>query len=163
MYTKVYTAPESIISSINIPIKIFLAGAIDMGKAKDWQSEAIDYIERYCVKNCNGSLTHCVFNPRRKNWDSSWEQSIENPQFYQQVNWELDCLEKSSHIIMCLTKDSKAPISLLELGLFAHTKKVLVVCDKEFYRKGNVDIVCSRFNIPQYGSLELAVKEIFKN
>jgi hypothetical protein len=41
-----------------------------------------------------------------------------------------------------------SPISLMELGLFAN--KCVVYCPEGFERKGNVDIVCQRYNIPVY-------------
>ena len=157
MKTKIFTAPESTIDSINYKYKIFLGGAIDMGEAEDWQKEATKLI---IENDPNGEV--CIFNPRRDDWDSSWKQSINDPQFNQQVNWELDCLEKSTSIIMCLTKDSKAPISLLELGLFAKSNKVVVVCGKDFYRKGNIDIVCEKYDIIQYPTLEEAIFFILK-
>lgn len=45
---------------------------------------------------------------------------------------------------------SQRPISLLELGLYARTKKLLVVCPDGFWRKGNVDIVAERYHIDTY-------------
>ena len=55
---------------------IFLAGNIEMGNAENWQEELTKYFER----------DFNIFNPRRDDWDSSWKQSINNPQFYEQVN-----------------------------------------------------------------------------
>ena len=49
---------------------------------------------------------------------------------------------------------SKSPITLMELGLFAKSKKLFVVCPDEFYRSGNVQIVCNKYNIPLYKSIE---------
>lgn len=130
-------------------IKIFLAGTIEMGNSEDWQQKVIDdfhsfYNEKEIV----------VLNPRRTNWDSSWIQSIENKQFSDQVNWELDALEKSDFIIMFFDKNSKSPISMLELGLFADSKKMLVCCEEGFWRKGNIDIVCKRKGIQTFENLE---------
>ena len=130
-------------------IKIFLAGTIDMGNSIDWQQNIIsDFEKDYQEKDI------IVFNPRRKDWDSSWEQIIENKQFNEQVNWELDALEKSDFIIMYFDKDSKSPISMLELGLFADCKKIFVCCEEGFWRKGNIDIVCKRKAIPTFTTLE---------
>jgi hypothetical protein len=50
--------------------------------------------------------------------------------------------------------ETKAPISLLELGLHAASGKIIVVCPDGFWRKGNVEIVCTRYNIPMFNSLE---------
>ncbi len=130
-------------------IKIFLAGSIEMGKAEDWQA-----MIPQLFKDRN-DLT--FFNPRRDDWDSSWEQKESNPEFNYQVNWELDHLDKSDLIFMYFSPETKSPISLLELGLYANLEKMIVCCPDDFYRKGNVDIVCSRFNIPVYNTLEAAI------
>jgi len=61
---------------------------------------------------------------------------------------------------LVLTKDSKAPISLLELGLEAKNKKVVVVCEDGFYRKGNVEIVCNKYDIPLHNTLEELYKKL---
>ena len=119
---------------------IFLAGTIDMGNSEDWQAELEGTLKHYDVD---------VFNPRRDDWDSSWVQRKDNEQFNHQVTWELSCLEKADLIIMYFGPDSKSPISLLELGLF-HKKNMIVYCPLEFYRSGNVDIVCERYGIRMF-------------
>jgi hypothetical protein len=130
---------------------IFLAGTIDMGNSEDWQ---------FLVKNILADKDVDIYNPRRASWDSSWIQEFENPQFYQQVNWELSALEKADFIVLNLLPDSKSPISLLELGLFAKSGKLLVCCPKQFYRSGNVQIVCDRYNIPLFTDIEELIKNI---
>ena len=130
-------------------IKIFLAGTIEMGNSEDWQQKVIDDFQSFYNEK-----EIVVLNPRRTNWDSSWTQSIENKQFSDQVNWELDALEKSDFIIMFFDKNSKSPISMLELGLFADSKKMLVCCEEGFWRKGNIDIVCKRKGIQTFENLE---------
>jgi hypothetical protein len=131
---------------------IFLAGSIEMGVAEDWQSRVEELFSSH--------KSAVLFNPRRAEWDSSWTQDIENPQFYQQVNWELNALEKSDLIFMYFAPGTKSPISLLELGLFAHTDKMIVCCPEGFWRKGNVDIVCDRYGIPVYSDFNRACTEL---
>ncbi len=143
---------------------IFLAGTIDMGNSIDWQQVVIEQLTK--MENgpmilLQGHETRTsfdnqitIFNPRRKDWDSSWVQEIENPQFFEQVNWELDALEKSDCIILFFEKNSKSPISLLELGLFADSQKMIVCCESWFWRKGNVEIVCQRKGIPFFDNFE---------
>lgn len=140
---KEYFAPDRNIN-FNLP-SIFLAGSIEMGLADDWQSKIVDALKYEDV---------LIFNPRRIDWDSSWEQSIDNPQFTEQVNWELDMLTVADRIVMYFDPNTKSPISLLELGLFVTKKNMLVCCPPGFWRKGNVDIVCDRFNIPVYEDIE---------
>ena len=60
-----------------------------------------------------------VLNPRRVDWDSSWTQSIREPKFRGQVEWELDALERAQVIAMWFVPETRAPITLLELGLHA--------------------------------------------
>jgi hypothetical protein len=128
---------------------VFLAGSIEMGAAEDWQSMIPELFKD------RQNLT--FFNPRRDDWDSSWEQKESNPQFNKQVNWEMNWLEKSDIIFMYFSPETKSPISLLELGLYADSGKMVVCCPDGFWRKGNVDVVCGRYNIPVYSSLEAAV------
>lgn len=132
---------------------IFLAGSIEMGIAEDWQTRVENYFKEYP----NDTV---ILNPRRDAWDSSWSQDSLSPQFYQQVNWELNALEKADMIIMYFSPDTKSPISLLEFGKFADSGKMLVCCPTGFWKKGNVDIVCERYGIPNYETLDELLKDI---
>jgi len=139
---------------------IFLAGTIDMGKSTDWQQYSINTIESFDIAR---ELT--IYNPRRSDWDSSWKQEITDPQFNEQVNWELDMLEQADIILLYFQKDSLSPISMLELGLFSKHKKMFVCCEEGFWRKGNIDIVCQRNGISTYTELDkmlIDLKEIIK-
>lgn len=129
--------------------RIFLAGSIELGNAWDWQKQVTnDLSEESCT----------ILNPRRDDWDNSWEQKISNPKFYEQVSWELDALEKSDIIYMYLCENTKSPISLMELGLFARQKKLIVCCEPKFWRRGNVEIVCCKYEIPFYTDYYLSMK-----
>lgn len=125
--------------------KLFLAGSIEQSKAFDWRKDFISYLEDRLI---------VVFNPLRRDWDSSWKQERNFRPFFDQVNWELTALEICDVIFMYFDPETKSPISLLELGLFAHTNKLIVYCPTGFWRKGNVDIVCDRYNITQINSFE---------
>ncbi|WP_394832794.1 nucleoside 2-deoxyribosyltransferase domain-containing protein [Pendulispora rubella] len=123
---------------------VFLAGSIEMGAAEDWQRE----FERGL-----GDTPAVILNPRRDDWDSSWKQSMSDPNLRAQVEWELDAQDAATCIAMYFAPTTKAPITLLELGLFAHTGKVIVCCPEGYWRKGNVDIVCARYGMPMVASL----------
>jgi len=133
---------------------VFLAGSIEMGAAENWQQKVEDYFS-------NNSIPMILLNPRRDDWDSSWVQEHENPQFYQQVNWELNALDSADVILMYFSPETKSPISLLELGLHAQSEKLVVCCPDGFWRKGNVDIVCARYGIPLYEDLDLLLTTYF--
>lgn len=126
---------------------IFLAGSIDMGKAIDWQKQ----IKEYC-KDENVTF----FNPRRDDFDPELKQDINNPPFREQVEWELNALDASDIIVFFFDPKGKAPITLMELGIHTNSKdkKLIVCCEDGFWRKGNVDIVCKRYNIETVESLD---------
>ena len=146
----IYKAPTDISKRDPKLSSIFLAGSIEMDKAINWQ--------KYCEEQL-GEAYH-VFNPRRESWDSSWKQSIDNPNFREQVEWELNALEEADIIILFFAGGTYSPISLLEFGLHAASGKLMVVCEADFWRKGNIDIVCQRYHIAQYESLEAVIEEI---
>ena len=125
--------------------RVFLAGSIEMGKAEDWQKKIIEAIKNFKI---------LVFNPRREEWDSSWEQTMDNPKFVEQVNWELEHLEIADLIVMYLAPGTISPISLLEFGLYARSGKLVIYCPDGFHRKGNIDVTCERYNIPQVENFE---------
>ena len=151
---EVFTPPNQITIADNRLIKkVFLAGTIDMGNSENWQEKLINKLKEQ-TKGALFAKSYHIYNPRRTDWDSSWVQTFENPQFFQQVTWELDAMEKADYIIMNFLPDSKSPITLLELGLFAESGKLFVICPDEYYRSGNVQIVCNKYNIPLYKSIE---------
>jgi len=123
---------------------VFLAGSIEMGQAEDWQTS---------IEQALADLDIVIFNPRRVAWDSSWEQSLQHAQFREQVEWELAAQERADLIAFYFAPATQAPITLLELGLAARTGKALVCSPAGFWRKGNVDIVCTRYNVPQVATL----------
>jgi hypothetical protein len=126
-------------------LSVFLAGSIEMGKAVDWQTDVSDRLADF-----EGLQ---IYNPRRDDWDSSWKQEESNPQFNHQVNWELNRLEEADIIFMNFCSGTQSPITLMELGLFAD-RQIIVVCPKDFWRRGNIEIVCTRYRIPLFENLE---------
>lgn len=134
---QVYKAPEEYVQDDRI--SIFLGGSIDMGAAENWQDRI--------TKDLSAYENLVILNPRRDDWDSSWVQDpTPGTQFHEQVSWELDRQEEADINVYYFAADSKSPITLLELGLFA-AENVIVCCPKEFYRYGNVKMVCDRLDV----------------
>lgn len=140
--------PNSKFQNVEHNCSVFLAGSIEMGAAEDWQKRIEKHFHEVNVT---------FYNPRRDDWDSSWTQEQSNPQFNKQVNWEMNKLERADIIFMYFSPETKSPISLLELGLHAHENNIIVCCPKGFWRKGNVDIVCTHYNIPLFENLNDAI------
>ena len=147
---QVFKPPTELPARIEHPI-VFLAGSIEQGAADDWQADVGAACE---------DLGVVFLNPRREAWDPSWEQRVDNPQFRQQVEWELDGLERAAMIIFYFAPNTKSPVTLLELGLHAASGKAIVCCPDGFWRKGNVDITCQRYDVPQVSSLPDLVRII---
>jgi hypothetical protein len=127
---------------------VFLAGSIEMGRAEEWQA---------VLEGALHDLPIAILNPRRDDWDDSWEQSIADPRFRGQVEWELDGLARATLVAMYFAPTTQAPITLLELGLTAASGKLVVCCPEGFWRRGNVEVVCERYRIPMVDGLpELA-------
>ena len=96
---------------------VFLAGSIAMGQAANWQTKVEQWLH---------DADAIILNPRREDWDASWEQTIQDPRFREQVEWELAAQELATWIAMYFEPATKAPITLLDLGLFARR------CDKRW-------------------------------
>jgi len=129
---KVFKAPHR--DETERPLNIFLAGSIEMGVAEDWQTRITKKLSKYNVN---------IFNPRRDDWDSSWEQDpTPGTQFYEQVEWEWDHIKEADLVLFYFDVETKSPITLMELGYaLGIGKDVLVCCGKDFHRYGNVAMV----------------------
>ena len=154
--TRIFKAPEKTTVPKGFQ-SIFLAGSIEMDKAEKWQ----DAISKTLVKEFNKLI---IFNPRRDNWDSSWKQEVTNKNFYGQVDWEHEHIVESDFLFVYFQKDTQSPISLLELGLAAGSKKKTVVCcPNGFWRKGNVDYICQKYNMATIESIDDLPEWLKKN
>lgn len=134
---KVIKAPEPVTGYAPF---IFLAGSIDQGKAVNWQEQIEQALTGY------DNLT--VLNPRRDDWNPDWVELITNPQFKEQVTWEMDCLDRANLVVVYFDPEQKSPITLLELGYCSQMKQMIVCCPDGYWKKGNVQVVCERNNIP---------------
>lgn len=146
--------PPAPIEGLDAADSVFLAGSIEMGKAEKWQ----DLVEHEL--SYDGLI---ILNPRRDDWDASWEQSAGNPEFLGQVEWELEGQHRADIIAMYFSPGTKSPITLLELGLFARSGKLIVCCPPGFWRRSNVEIVCSRYDVKMVDHLACLVMEIRKS
>jgi hypothetical protein len=132
---------------------LFTAGSIEQGAAENWQSKL--------VKALSDMERLVILNPRRSDWDSSWKQEKNDPQFRAQVEWELIAQENVDVVAFYYDPKTKSPITLMEMGLFID-KPIVVYCPEGYFRKGNVDIVCERYRVPQANSWDEFVALIRK-
>jgi len=133
-------------------MSVFLGGGMT-----DWRAKTIEYLKDTEVT---------VVDPTWVDWDSSWTATMSNAHFRERVEWELEAQEICDMKVFCFEESTKAPVSMLELGLstlFDATdwaKTTLVYCDEGFWKKGNIDIVCWKFGMQSVGSLEELMEEL---
>lgn len=136
---------------------VFLAGSIEQGRAALWHKDVI--VGAGEAGPDGGEVLY--LNPRRDQWDPTWVQSIDNPQFRGQVEWEIAGIEYADIIFFYFQPDTQAPITLHELGLaLASGKRCIVVCPPGFWRKGNVDISCDHYGVKVYDTIEAGIEEL---
>lgn len=147
---KVYTPIDK--EDDTIGEKVFLAGTIDDGNSVNWQKEVIEALGKsnYVKRDIT------IYNPRRANWGPLEQDALEK-----QITWELEHQEKCDLNLMVLKADSKSPVSLMELGLFARSGKLVVLCPETFYRFENVRVTCMMYDVDlYYKDKDFSVEEI---
>ncbi|KAK7178573.1 hypothetical protein PSPO01_15372 [Paraphaeosphaeria sporulosa] len=120
---------------------VFTAGSIEMGRAIQWQKMLVNHL-------CNLPIT--VANPRRGYWNPAVNASDKDREFRKQVNWEAKGLESTTIICFFFDHATMSPVTMFELGVWtAKTKdRVVVCCNKEFWRSGNIMMHCEKFGLP---------------
>lgn len=131
---------------------IFLAGSI--GDAEDWQSEISTLL-------CSLRDDLEIFNPRRKEWSAEW--TYPHPNFIEQVKWELDHIHKADRVLFYFDPKTQSPISLLELGFcIGRFKNIIVCCPLEYYRSGNIALICKDNHVRHIETKEKLMKYLSK-
>jgi len=143
-------------------VSVFLAGSIEQGVAELWQDRVISELRKSKTKKKVLAL-----NPRRESWDPSWVQSKDNPQFFNQVTWELGNIHTADIVFFWFDPTTKSPISLLELGVvmglpYEMSPKIVIYCPEEFWRAGNVDITAEFFGLRVHKTPEAAIQALIR-
>lgn len=120
---------------------VFLAGSSNVGTSPDWQKETAAGLRHLAV---------AVYNPRCDSFDMDLVQDISCPGFLHQVTWELDNLKKVDIIAVYLRPDTEklSPFTLLQIGLYAASGKLIIYCPEGYRSRGNIQIICDQYKIP---------------
>lgn len=141
---KVIYAPKKDSGAYHQRPRIFLAGTIDNGAGEEWQKWVEEQLKDYKV---------VLLNPRRPDWNPDLKPTADCPEFVEQVNWELDGIAYSNIILFYFAGGSISPVTMLELGMCLGQEnamdsyswsRTLIYCDKNFWRRGNIEITCKR-------------------
>ncbi|WP_075342718.1 nucleoside 2-deoxyribosyltransferase domain-containing protein [Tenacibaculum agarivorans] len=131
-------------SKDELPIKeegyqyYFLAGSIDYTTAKPW---------RFSIIQKNTRKIHFL-DPTNTKHDQLTDKAMKN-----HILWELNALEFADKIILNLLPEATSPISLVELGLYAKSEKLIVICPDSFYKSRYVHVLCEKYDVPLYKNL----------
>ena len=132
-------------------MSIFLAGSIEMGKARGWQKE---------VGSKLGDKFN-VYDPRRDDWDISWTD--DNQELTNQILWEQEKLALCGFVLFYFDPETKSPITLLELGqCLQRDQYVCVVCPKGYWRRLNVELTCRVYGVIIREDLNEVVDQIIE-
>jgi hypothetical protein len=129
-----------------------------MGKAVEWQSLMAQLLSHLPITVCD---------PRRPehDWDKAKAFVPDDNKLtgmQAQIDWELDALEQVDVICFFFDVDTNSPVSLLELGLWAHSKKVVVCCDDRYHKHPNVKLTCERYGVPLTSSFKDLAEKVEK-
>jgi hypothetical protein len=127
--------PLNEIGKINGYVSIFIGGSINKNElGVSFQDRVIESVQ---------NKPYIFYNPK----SDEFKQSFVNIQFKERFEWELNALKESDIILMYFDKNTKSPICLLELGLFASSGKLIVCCENDFSEKEKVDMICEMYGI----------------
>lgn len=146
-YTPNETFPVELIEKQKIiPYSIFLGGTIDNGKAPNWQKKFVD--------ECPDLNFLTIFNPRITEWNTSIKETINDTRFFKHVAWEQEGLKYASLIFMYFIGGSVSIISMSELGQYANSGKLIVVAEKDYHKRGNIEFLSVQEGFPLFETFE---------
>jgi hypothetical protein len=125
---------------------VFLAGTTSKVDTSDW---------RETLSTSLSDVPVTIYNPYRADWDSSWREDINFAPYREQVEWELDKLDKADLVVVYFHPATQAAVSLLEFGICARVPgKAIVVCPEGYWKRGNVQIVCKKFGVEMVDNVD---------
>lgn len=155
--------PDSEDQTIPLSVTVFCAGTIDNGAVEPWAHRVAEAFEGKQVT---------FFDPRRESWNPNLENRAHCKEFRDQVEWELARIESCDIPFFYFVGGSISPITLQELGYViasragargnwnADIEMPIVVCPDDFWRKGNVEIMCEQHNIVVFNTLDEGIFEL---
>ena len=138
----IFTSEEELPIKSNKLQSIFLAGSMDTQLSHNWRKQVMDaYLGGYNF-----------FDPTNSNYKklNAFDMKLH-------IQWELDALAMSDKILLNFLPDALSPISLVELGLYVASNKLIVVCPKEFYKSSYVHALCEKYSTPMFNKINTAL------
>lgn len=118
---------------------IFLAGSMVTEPEVNWRQTVVNNLQE----------SYHFLDPTNPN-----HNSLGDVEMREHIKWEFNGLRIADYIILNFLPDSLSPISMVELGMYIATRKLIVVCPKEFYKWRYIDTLCKEYNTPIFNQLE---------
>ncbi|CAM1372061.1 nucleoside 2-deoxyribosyltransferase domain-containing protein [Tenacibaculum xiamenense] len=143
----VHTSDADLPLQANSKKLVFLAGSMCIDKEDDWRKNVIK----------NFANVFDFIDPTNEN-----HNLLNDSQMEHHINWELEGLELSDIILMNLLPESKSPISMVELGLYARSNKLIICCPENFYQYRYIKTLAKKYNVALFTELEKGIQHLKK-
>ena len=138
----VYTSNNKLPLNVQGNQSLFLAGSMAINVINNWRQDVVNQLD-------DG---YHLFDPTNNNHDK-----LNDIQMTKHIKWELDALKMADKIILNFLPYAKSPISLVELGMYVSTNKLIVICPKEFYQSRYVHVLCEQYDTPLFQNINDAL------
>ncbi|MEP2240010.1 MAG: nucleoside 2-deoxyribosyltransferase domain-containing protein [Maribacter sp.] len=142
----IYTSNDILPINNSNQRSIFLAGSMDHKQEGSWRTKVIAEFG-----------AHDIFDPTHVH-----HNNLNDEQMKRHVQWELDALQLADMILLNFLPIALSPISLVELGMYVRSNKLIVICPKAFYKSNYVNTLCKKYNTPIFNNITEA-KTLLKN
>ncbi|SEC82566.1 Nucleoside 2-deoxyribosyltransferase like [Tenacibaculum sp. MAR_2009_124] len=143
----VYKSDKNLPQKSNSKKLVFLAGSLSIDKIDNWRNTLVN----------SYSTNFDFIDPTNDNY-----VLLNTSQMEKHINWELEGLELSDIIFMNLLPESKSPISMVELGLYAKSNKLIICCPEIFYQYRYIKTIAKKYNAALFTELEKGIQHLKK-
>lgn len=129
--------------------RVFLAGTSEHFGESGWREGVVESLEKV------GAV---IVSPRPAggcDYGAETELELEN-----RKDWERQAMDSADYILFNFVPGRESSVSLMELGLYASTRKLVVSCPQGYSRLSSVRHTCRVSSVPLYSGLDDAVSRV---
>lgn len=113
---------------------VFLAGVLG-----DWREEVVRDLQ---------DLDVVIFDPVRKDWDSTWVESVDDVRFVEQTLWEFWRQAEAGLVLFYFgSAEADGVVTMMEFGLWAGTGRAVVLESPDFRKWGYIRVICGELGV----------------
>lgn len=107
--------------------RIFLASSVHVPARYDWQSSVISFLKNHVFTDSYCTIVHLQHGTMA---------DTEKIKLYYQYQ------AKSTYTVIYFDQQADSSIYMLELGMYLHSKQVIVICHKDFIARLTLEQMC---------------------